>query len=52
MKAGQADLRPAAPARVIFPTGIDVRDDGTLDVYDGLDNVWVVVGRPRLPAGL
>ena len=36
--------------RVVFPTGLDVRADGVLDVYYGMADSRIGVARATLPA--
>ena len=44
-----ATERVGVVPRVVFPTGLDVREDGTLDVYYGMADRCIGVARTTLP---
>ena len=37
---------------VVFPTALDARDDGRVDIYYGMADARIGVARLNLPAGL
>ena len=56
-RSAQSILEPQVVAervgvvpRVVFPTGLDVRADGVLDVYYGMADSRIGVARATLPA--